>query len=49
MDEKEIKIEQNEKVEKLDISDLDQYSGGGIGNAKKEKRKDLDDDVTGRA
>lgn len=41
-------IEAEDTVEKMDLDELDKISGGSIGNAKKEKRKDLDKDVTDR-
>ncbi len=45
--------EENAAAEKipaeLNLDELDRYSGGSIKNARKEKRKEMDNDISDRA
>lgn len=45
---KENMKEENEAAQELDLEELEQVSGGSIGNARKEKTKPIDDSVANR-
>ena len=44
-----VKDADKKNMEKLSLEELDRYSGGTIGNAKKEDRKPIDESVSDRS